>query len=486
MTSSLRNKLRTGNARLIALVATIVVVGVVLLALWKGNSQQPVVGLENAITFTVFRGDFKSSVVESGDMESSQSEEVRCRVKSRGRGGTAILEIVPEGTQVQEGEFLCQLDDSMLRDEWTQQKIQMAKDKAAVIEAENDLQTAKKNLEEYQNGLYQQELDTIQAEKALAEETWRRAKQAYEFSMKLNAKTFVTKTQLEADAFAVENARKELDLARSKLEVFENYTYDRTVQEMEAEIRKQEANLEAAEYTLELSEQREKEYRLQVEACHITAPKDGMVVYANEIDGRGNATVIIEEGVMIRDGQPIIRLPDPSQMQVVTTVNDSKINSIEEGMPAIIRLDTDTDIEIDGRVNRVAAFPLPRRWYQAPIEYEVWVDVLRPDENTRPGLRAKVEIVVEQIRDQVQAPVSSLIRRDEGYFVVVRNDSGVEARPIEISSNNEQFVVVTEGLEPGEDVLVDPDDYLEMVGLGVNRIQAPDDTQEEPEQITKP
>ena len=51
----------------------------------------------------------------------------------------------------------------------------MAKDKAAVIEAENDLQTAQKNLEEYENGIYQQELATIQAEKALAEETWRRA-----------------------------------------------------------------------------------------------------------------------------------------------------------------------------------------------------------------------------------------------------------------------------------------------------------------------
>ena len=120
----------------------------------------------------------------------------------------------------------------------------------------------------------------------------------------MNAKTFVTKTQLEADAFAVENARKELELATAKLQVFEDYTYDRMILEMRAEIRKQEANLEAAQYTLELSQQREKEYRLQVEACQVTAPKAGMVVYANEIDGRGNATVIIEEGVMIRVASP--------------------------------------------------------------------------------------------------------------------------------------------------------------------------------------
>ena len=167
-------------------------------------------------------------------------------------------------------------------------------------------------------------------------------------------------------------------------------------------------------------------------------------------------------------------------MQVVTTVNDSKINAISEGMPAVIRLDTDSEIEIEGRVNRVAAFPLPRRWYQAPIEYEVWVDVVKPDENTRPGLRAKVEIIVESFADQVQAPVSSLVRRDEGYYVVVRDDTGIEARSVEIGSNNDQFVVIAKGLEPGESVLVDPDEFLEQVGLGVHRLEQPDSSESAP------
>jgi len=454
-----------GFARIVLIAVVLLIVSISVGTLMVRNRTKSSVTLDNAISFEVFRGRFVSSVVESGDMESSLSEEIRCTIKSRGRGGTAILKIVPEGTIVKKGEFLAQLDDSILRDELTQQKIEVATDKASVIQAENDLETAKLILIEYQNGTYQQDLATIQAEKALAEETLRRAQQAFEFSKRLSAKGYITKTQLQADEFAVEKANADVDLATEKLKVFEKYTFDRTLLEMNAEIKKQTANAEAARYTLALSEQRQSEYQAQVDACRIVAPNDGMVVYANEIDGRGNATVIIEEGVMVRDSQPIIRLPDPSQMHVVTKVNDSKINEIKKGMPAIIRLDTDANIKIEGRVSKVASFPMPRRWYQAPIEYEVFVEVLNPDKNTRPGLRAKAEIIVQQLEDQLQAPVSSLVRREEQYYVVVKDNGELEARPVEIGFNNEQFVVIEDGLNAGEEVLIDPDEYLEVVGL---------------------
>ena len=65
----------------------------------------------DAITFTAFKGKFISSVNEVGDIESSSNIEIRCRVKSRGREGVAILDLVSEGTKVEKGDFLCQLDD---------------------------------------------------------------------------------------------------------------------------------------------------------------------------------------------------------------------------------------------------------------------------------------------------------------------------------------------------------------------------------------
>ena len=304
------------------------------------------------------------------------------------------------------------------------------------------------------------------AEVALAEETMRRARDIYKHTQILNRKGYVTDTQLEADRFAVEKARKDLDLAKSQLAVFTEFTMSKSKTELEAEIKKQEAFQDAAKFTLQLAEQRLKFYEDQVSSCRIVAPQDGQVVYANESDRRGDSSTVIEEGVMVRDGQPIIRLPDPSAMQVIVKVNDSKINSVASGQRALIRLDTDPENPIEGIVRKVASFPLPRRWYQAPIEYEVFVDVVDQDEEVRPGLRAKVEIFVEQIDSVVQAPVSSLVQNESGdYFVLKTVDEEVVPTQVQIGPNNEQHVVIESGLKPGDSVLIDPDNYIDIVVL---------------------
>ena len=72
-----RNHRLQGNARLVLIGVTAALVSIVAGAVWMTKGQQASTGLENAITFEVFRGDFLASVVESGDMESSQSQEVR-------------------------------------------------------------------------------------------------------------------------------------------------------------------------------------------------------------------------------------------------------------------------------------------------------------------------------------------------------------------------------------------------------------------------
>ena len=88
---------------------------------------------------------------------------------------------------------------------------------------------------------------------------------------------------------------------------------------------------------------------------------------------------------------------------------------------------------------------------------------LRP--NIRTGLRAKVEIFVERMADAIQAPISSLLKQDDTYFVVVKSAAGLVARRVEIGSNNHKFVVIHAGLQPGEEVLVDADNYRDEVSL---------------------
>lgn len=458
---------RFGVVKLTLLVAILlcasVAVGSLLL---RSSSDGPQSVGSDAITFAVFQGEFVSSVNEVGDIESSANVEIRCRVKSRGREGVAILELVPEGTAVKKGEFLCQLDDSLLREELTERKITVAKDKAEVIKAKNLLDAAKQKLKEYQQGTYNQELAKLNAAINVAKEKEERAREVIRHSQSLSRKGYLTRTQLQADIFAAETAREELTLATEELRVYREFSKDRIIAELQSEIEQQAAQLEASEFTLALSQQRESEYVRQVASCRIVAPQDGTVVYANESDRR-DSSIVIEEGATIRDGQEIFYLPDPTKMQVNAKVNDSKINKVKAGQRVEVRVDTAPETPIEGVVRRVSSFPMPRRYYQAPIEYEVFVDITEPSPLIRGGLRGKVEIFVERQENVIQAPVSSLlVNGPENYCVIVKTESGaVEPRPVEIGSNNEKFVVIRSGLKPGEQVLVDADNYRDLLEL---------------------
>ncbi len=432
---------------------------------WLGGGSDPTTNPDGDLTSTVMLGEFVSSITEPGDVRSSSNVEIRCRVRER--GGTPILKVVEEGTRVEAGDFLVQLDDSSYRDELIEQKIRVASDRAAVIQAESDLNTASRSLQEFENGQFDQELATLEAELAFAEETLRRTVEYKKFSENLARKGYVNKAQLEADRFAVTRAEQEVKLAKSKLDVFRDYSQERMKAELVAEIKKQEANLEASQFTLELSQQRLSYFEQQVEACRIVAPVAGQVVYANDVEGRGDSGIVIEEGVTVREGQVLIQLPDPSNMQVIAKVNDSKINSVQTGQLVTVRLDTAPEVPISGVVRKVADFPLPRRWSQAPIEYEVFVDITEENELVRTGLRAKAEVFVERIDDAVMAPVSSIIEKNGSYFAVVVEGAERELRSITIGPNNESHVVITSGLQPGEQVLVDPDAFRDGTS-GVN------------------
>lgn len=456
---------RTGIVKLIILVALLlcstVFAGSILVRNYGDNQAN--IGAD-AITFTAFKGKFISSVNEVGDIESSSNIEIRCRVKSRGREGVAILDLVSEGTKVEKGDFLCQLDDSLLREELTERKIIVAKDKSDVIKAESQLDAAKSKLAEFSEGRFLQQVAKLKADIFVAEEKLNRAIEKYQHTVSLNRKGYATESQKESDKSALDIAKENLTLAKGELRIYENHSREREEAELNSEIKQQEAQLEASQYRLELSQQREAEYLRQVESCRITAPQAGTVVYANDSDRR-DSSIVIEEGALIRDGQEIFYLPDPSKMQVNAKVNDSKINKVKAGQRVEVRVDTAPETPIAGVVRRVSAFPLPRRYYQAPIEYEVFVDITESSPLIREGLRGKVEIFVEQLDDVVMAPVSSLVLKgQETYFVIVKTPGGkIEPRSVSIGSNNEKFAVITKGLSPGEEVLVDADTYRDSI-----------------------
>ena len=411
----------------------------------------------------VERSDFQAFVTEPGDVVSSSNVDVRCLVKARGSSGTAIVKICDEGTEVKKGDFLVQFDDSVLQNELIAQKIVVANDKSALIQAESDLANAQRTLREYVEGLFEQETELLESAVFVAEEDLRKKDLLLASSRRLASRGLTTLLQVKASEFAVEKSKKDVAAAKRALSVYRDFTREKLVGEYEANIKKQEAVEEAASFTLDLSQHKQLEIEEQIGHCLIKAPADGQVVYNNERD-RGQP-LVIEEGTVIRNNQVIIRLPDIHNMQVDVKVNESHVNRVKVGQPARIILDADPDSQLVGEVKKVAPFPFPMRWHGAPLEYGVEVRIIDPPASIRPGLRAKVQIFFESQSDVLQVPLASVIVHNAEHYCLIKEAEGWRPQKVSVGPNNNNLVVVHDGLSMGDQVALTPFRYIDRADL---------------------
>ncbi|MCH1441115.1 MAG: HlyD family efflux transporter periplasmic adaptor subunit, partial [Rubripirellula sp.] len=193
------------------------------------------------------------------------------------------------------------------------------------------------------------------------------------------------------------------------------------------------------------------------------APAAGQVVYANERQ-RGEP-VVIEEGSQIRFNQMVARLPDIKKMQVDVKINESHINRVSPGMQAEITLDADPEKLLFGKVKRVAPYPFPMRWHGAPLEYGVEVAIKDPPKTIRPGLRAKVKIFFEAETSVLQIPLAAVIAHEKSHYCLIRDGDGWRPTPITIGPNNNNQVVVTEGITEGDQVALTPFRFIQRSDL---------------------
>ncbi len=429
-------------------------------------------GSQEATTYMVDKvktGVFTHDVVERGEIESSSNVEVRSQVQSRtsgGGGGTAIIEIVPEGTIVVEGDLLVRLDDSALKDELTQQQSVVNASDSLVIQSVANLRTAEIAKTEYEEGTFKQEEETLQSEAFVAEENLRRAQEYARHSERLAARGYVTQVQLEADKFAVKKAEADLALANTKLMVLRSFTKKKMVEQLEANIKIADAKLKADEKTNSIDKSKLEFVESQIQKCVIKAPAGGQVVYANESGGRSGNDVVIQEGTVVRERQIIIRLPDPEKMQVKARINESRIDYVREGLPVVIRLDALPGTELQGTVRKVSDYPLPTGWFGSNVkEYATFVEIHDPPNAMRPGMTAEVSIRTEQTENAMQLPAQTVFERGGKHWCIVPEGNELAAKEVKIGATNDKFVVVREGLQNNQEVLSNPRKYLKEVEL---------------------
>lgn len=421
--------------------------------------------IEAAVTAPVTLEPFILEVIESGEIESSSNVEIRCEADV-GSAGITILEIVPEGTYVEEDDFLVRLDDAALQDKLVGRQIDVNGSRAALAQAKADMETARLELAEYESGTFIEQEEQLESEIFVAQENLRRAQEYLVYSQRLSEKGYVSAVQLEADRFAVDKASKELEVARTKLEVLRTYTKEKMITQLKAKIETTIAKHSAAERTYNIDVAQLEETQRQIDLCTIYAPSSGQVVYSNKESSTGEP--LIEEGKSVVERQEIIRLPDPKRMQVVAEVNESRIDLIEPEMTVTIAVDALPDLELKGEVVDVTEYPLPRKnSYVAHIKnYGVTVRIIDPPESLRQGMTAETAILVDQRDEALQAPVQAIVEREDRFFCIVRDeDNELQPKQVEIGASNTTSVVIENGLIPGQELVLSPEEYIDDLNL---------------------
>lgn len=315
--------------------------------------------LANLSTDVVRRGPFQVTVTERGTLDSMRNAVLSSKVE----GSTAIISIVPEGTHVKEGDIVCELDSSTLKDKEVQQTISFtsaqslydqAKENVEIQKTQNDsdIAAAKLKLElavldkdKYLQGDYEQQRKEMEGAVELAREDLTRSKEDFDYNERLTRKGYKTQNDLEASRIAVRKAELAVSVAEEKLRVLSEFTYKRQIKELDANAKEfarelerterkalatlaqTESELAARDLTLKVETSKLDRLRQQIEYCIIRAPQDGQVIYANKTDGRSDS-IQIEEGAMVRERQAIINLPDLDKMKVNARIHESRISLI--------------------------------------------------------------------------------------------------------------------------------------------------------------
>ena len=175
-----------------------------------------------------------------------------------------------------------------------------------------------------------------------------------------------------------------------------------------------------------------------LEDCKIKAPFDGTV-----------SDVLVEQGVHVNPGTPILNIVDLSTIEVSIPVPEGEIGRIKIGQKALIDVPAlnITGIEAHVALKGVTA-AFPSHTYKCTLVPE------KKQTNLYPGMVCKVRLSEVSDSLRIRIPASSVEMDSKGKFVWVVNDDVVGRSYVTVDGYQEQGVIISSGLEPGDKVIV--------------------------------
>jgi RND family efflux transporter MFP subunit len=392
------------------LIAALVIGGPIAWYKWPSTAS----AAEAALTAPVKQGDFKVVVTTTGELRARKFVQIMGPNSQAAQVyQSKITWMVPEGTVVKEGDKIAELDRSPAA---TRLQTVMLDNQKAEAEFTNASLDSTLNL-----AIAREDVRT--AEYALEEKKLAKEQAQYEApTIKRQAEIDYEKAQR-----ALEQSKRNLD-TKTKQAVAKMAVAG-------ADRGRQKNNLKMVQDA--------------IAGFTINAPSSGMVIYVREWNGKKKGV-----GSQWQPWEPTVAtLPDLTQMESQTYVNEVDVRKLSVGQKVVISLDSDPTKKLAGTVTAVANVGEQRPNQDSKV-FEVKVEVTKPDTTLRPGMTTSNAIEVASVPNVLSIPLEA-VTTDSGFsYVYKKSGRGVVRQMIETGATNDNEIVVKRGLSKDDRVFL--------------------------------
>jgi HlyD family secretion protein len=249
-----------------------------------------------------------------------------------------------------------------------------------------------------------------------------------------NSRATLTNSQYES-AGTIRTAELNLQREENSLQQLLN-SYQLSTEQILARIANSNTNISRMR-------QRIADYQNALDLFYITAPADGMVVYAK--DFRGSK---IKTGSSVNMMQNVVAtLPDLSSMLSKVYVSEIDINKLSTGMDVQLKVDAFPSKLYTGKISKVAKVGEKLANTDSKV-FEVLIKLDKVDSQLRPDMTTTNTVKIASFEDVVYIP-NAAVHTGADSVTIVYTKSG-KKQVVLLGSSNAENIIVEQGLKEGD------------------------------------
>lgn len=178
--------------------------------------------------------------------------------------------------------------------------------------------------------------------------------------------------------------------------------------------------------------------RYQLGLTHIVAPFNGVVTRR-----------LIDPGAHVSTSTPILTIAVPDPLKVILNIPEKDVSLVRVGMVTKLEIDAFAGRVFEGKIARLnSALDPSSRTLMAEVH------VPNRDQLLKPGMFARVSLVLAESKDSLLVPVEAVVEEEGKGYVYSVVDGKAKQRSVTRGWTQNSFVAITRGLEEGEQIVV--------------------------------